>query len=462
MGENAVSPTDRIPRSVTRFATVAAWTAIAAGIVGVGSWALDLALLGTPGSGSMTLRPSTASGLLACGLALLALRDPAADRRRRTAGRALATYSVVLGAAFVAEYASNLDLGFDQPSRLALNTALGFVLLGVALLSLDAPPRRGWGVGEVAAVPVTVVAAASLVGYAYSIPFLYGPASASRMSVPAAVAMLALSSAIALARPRGRLLRVITTSDPAAMMSRQLLPIAVLAPLLLGWLRLEGARLDLFGERVGTWLFTAATVGVLVVVIRRSAKALARADRARRALEGQLYRLASHDHLTGLFNRHRFEEELTRELRLARRHRLPGALLSLDLDGLKEVNDTLGHEAGDRLLCAVAEVLRARLRVTDPAARVGGDEFAVYLPQSSLDQAARVADDLRAGIAARHLDGGPAPPWSSVSVGVAEFDPSEGIDQGELFARADAAMYHAKRAGGDRVTRAPARVALAV
>src|SRR5918992_2321435 len=118
----------------------------------------------------------------------------------------------------------------------------------------------------------------------------------------------------------------------------------------------------------------------------------------RRRLERRLRHLADHDDLTGLINRRRFQEELQRHLAEGRRYGLMGALLVLDLDGFKEVNDTHGHSAGDRVLCAVADALRSRLRESDIVARLGGDEFAVLLPRETPAEAERVCEALERAI----------------------------------------------------------------
>ena len=107
----------------------------------------------------------------------------------------------------------------------------------------------------------------------------------------------------------------------------------------------------------------------------------------RRELAQRLEYLIDHDFLTGLANRRRFEQELSREAERVARYGAPGAVLVIDLDNFKEVNDTFGHKAGDDLLKGVAGAVRHRIRQTDLLARIGGDEFGVLLPQADADQA---------------------------------------------------------------------------
>ena len=114
----------------------------------------------------------------------------------------------------------------------------------------------------------------------------------------------------------------------------------------------------------------------------------------RKRLENQLQEIADRDALTGLFSRRRFQEELEREVSRARRHGRPGALLLLDLDGFKQVNDTLGHAAGDELLTRIGEALRSILRDSDVLARIGGDEFALILPDTDVAAARVVGEKL--------------------------------------------------------------------
>jgi len=173
----------------------------------------------------------------------------------------------------------------------------------------------------------------------------------------------------------------------------------------------------------------------------------------RKRFEGQLQYLADHDALTGLFNRRRFEAELERELVSSRRYDTGGALLVLDLDNFKYVNDSLGHAAGDELISAVGHALSHRLRTSDTVGRLGGDEFAVILPHASEEDALLVArgvlEVIRDSVAVEAEKG---PRRTTASIGVALFPSSdESIDAEELLVEADIAMYDAKEAGRDRL-----------
>jgi diguanylate cyclase (GGDEF)-like protein/PAS domain S-box-containing protein len=166
---------------------------------------------------------------------------------------------------------------------------------------------------------------------------------------------------------------------------------------------------------------------------------------ARRENEERLRHLAEHDPLTGLFNRRRFEQELDRQISHARRYGMRAALLMIDVDGLKAINDSGGHKAGDAVLVEAARVLTGRLRQSDIVARVGGDEFAVLLPHTTGADAARVAQALAEVVRARVATPAGA---VTVSVGVGELE--NGLTSAQqALSMADASMYRAKSRGGD-------------
>jgi len=162
----------------------------------------------------------------------------------------------------------------------------------------------------------------------------------------------------------------------------------------------------------------------------------------RRELELRLQRLADRDPLTGLFNRRRFEEDLIQQIARCARHGDRAAIAMIDLDAFKAINDTYGHAAGDDVLRVVATALGERMRVSDTLARLGGDEFAAILIGVEEAQAGEVADALAAAVARSETIRPVA-----ASVGVAALSPEDTVDR--ALARADAAMYAAKRARGD-------------
>ncbi len=165
-----------------------------------------------------------------------------------------------------------------------------------------------------------------------------------------------------------------------------------------------------------------------------------------------LAELSETDPLTGLSNARRLFDSLDVELARVRRYREPLALLLVDLDGLKSINDRYGHHAGDEAIRGLAGVIRSQLRETDTGARWGGDEFAVLAPNTAEPAALALAERIRALIPATSRR------WSlSGSVGVATVDPGadgEVDDAATLMRAADAALYEAKRRGKDRVVKA--------
>lgn len=169
--------------------------------------------------------------------------------------------------------------------------------------------------------------------------------------------------------------------------------------------------------------------------------------RLRDALRDQSIR----DPLTGLFNRRYVEESLEREIARATRTATPVALLILDLDHFKTMNDTYGHGAGDRLLRELGAILRLRSRTEDVAARYGGEEFLLMLPGMDKIAAVQRAEELRVIISDIQLiDAGADLPHVTVSIGVATY-PDHGCTVDDLLRSADKALYRAKNAGRDRV-----------
>jgi diguanylate cyclase (GGDEF)-like protein/PAS domain S-box-containing protein len=169
-------------------------------------------------------------------------------------------------------------------------------------------------------------------------------------------------------------------------------------------------------------------------------------------LKEEFKKLATIDPLTKLFNRRYFTEQADKEFIRAQRYKLSMALISIDIDHFKSINDNFGHPAGDKVLVAVSKQLQDSLRQTDILARIGGEEFSILLPETSAASAVIFAERIRAEQAKLLITG----EWQgeitlSVSIGVSSFHTSdEAFDV--LFSRADKALYQAKNSGRNKVS----------
>jgi diguanylate cyclase (GGDEF)-like protein len=171
-------------------------------------------------------------------------------------------------------------------------------------------------------------------------------------------------------------------------------------------------------------------------------------------LHGLVKAQAVTDELTGLANRRRFMEVVELELKRAERFQSPLGLLLVDLDDFKNVNDRFGHGTGDEVLRALSDVFRESLRDVDLAARLGGEEFAVLLPETDYSGAAGVAERLRASLASLELETPDREQFGvTASFGVAVYPEAQSVD--ELLRTADAALYRAKAEGKNRVALSP-------
>ena len=195
---------------------------------------------------------------------------------------------------------------------------------------------------------------------------------------------------------------------------------------------------------------TAATVGVNLTALILLAYAAMVIAREQRRTRDAAIRLSTVDALTGLYNRSFFFAAVAREIARCARSGRGFCLLMMDLDDLKTINDKLGHFQGDRVLRGVGEVIAAGVRRIDTAARYGGDEFVVVLPETDPTGAFVLAEKIRLGVNEMVLDL-PNAAHPSISIGVVSY-PGDGRTADELMISADSAMYASKRAGKDRVT----------
>ena len=163
-----------------------------------------------------------------------------------------------------------------------------------------------------------------------------------------------------------------------------------------------------------------------------------------------LAEVSARDALTGLYNRWYVIEKIESEINRSLRHGSPMALLMIDLDHFKDVNDTYGHTAGDEILRDVARVLKESCRVYDVPGRYGGEEFCVILPETTLRSTPTVAERIRARLEqnAREIGGEPVVVTASIGIAAVEGDPADPVlSPGMLIERADRALYSAKNHG---------------
>ena len=202
---------------------------------------------------------------------------------------------------------------------------------------------------------------------------------------------------------------------------------------------------------------TIATVGInLTALVLLAYVAMVIAREQRRARDAAI-RLSTVDPLTGLFNRTFFFAAVDREIARSLRSNRGFCLLMMDLDELKGINDKHGHFFGDRVLAGVGEVIRSGVRKIDTAARYGGDEFVVLLPETDPTGAYVLAEKVRIGVTELDVQVSGSALRASISVGVVSF-PDDGRTSDELMISADQAMYASKRSGKNRVMGFPIAV----
>jgi two-component system, cell cycle response regulator len=205
----------------------------------------------------------------------------------------------------------------------------------------------------------------------------------------------------------------------------------------------EESKLEAFTRGADDYVIKPASLSEVVARVRAGERIV--------ALQKQLQELSMTDGLTSLRNRRAFDEQLPAALEHARRYERPLSLAVIDIDHFKSINDTFGHDAGDAILRGVAQIIASGTRQTDYVARVGGEEFAVLLPETALFDGLQFAEKLRSSIAASTIRVGENGHNVTISIGIANVPHSQVSDANELYRAADQALYRAKANGRNRV-----------
>jgi diguanylate cyclase (GGDEF)-like protein len=448
--------------------------AAALGAICLASWLLDLVALRTLLDSYAPIKANTSLAMVAAGLALFAFAAlPRQSRVGHVLHRGGALLAALIGLLTLVQHFGRIDLGIDQllaadrwttadlfPGRMPRAAATGFVLYGFATLFLPRAPAWSYWSGF----------AISLLGFLIAlfvcVAFLLAPASLhafpwfAAASAHTSIAFLALFLGVMFAIPDRGWPRVVMTDKFGGYMARRLLPPVAVLPLGILWLSQKGGELGLYPEALGAYVAAVALLLALATIVIIACGRLNVIDKHRRTVEEGRHRahaaaqrlreIAEMDPLTELSNRRRFLAVATESITSA--HEQPGqlALLMVDVDHFKRVNDTYGHAAGDLALRLLARTLRESTRKADCVARLGGEEFAILLPGATPKVAIAIAERICEQVAKLAVLDANRQFGFTVSIGLAALTDADSKPE-DLLARADAALYRAKRGGRNRV-----------
>lgn len=452
-------------------------------------WMFNVSVLKNVAPNLVSMTANTALCLLATGIVLLLKSARTTKPSRTNISILLAVFVVSISSLTLMEYITHRNFGIDEilfiddtrtaadnPGRMAPVTAISLVLCNLALLL-----RRDSRLSRYFAVVVLCLGTLATTGYLFDVSSLYQVIGYTSVAVHTAVSLMLISIGILASRPEHGMVALILSDTSGGEMARRLLWIMPLLLLLLDWLVLIGEIEKFYDNRFGMAASSVGDMALSCIVILIIAQRLRISDQQRQEALNQLAALNSSlelkvttrtqeliianeklagevserkeaeekarhlsltDELSGLLNRRGFFLLAEQALKTARRANTDLTLIYIDLDGLKRVNDELGHQAGDSMIIDAAEVLRVSFRESDLVARIGGDEFAILAitTDSSESMIARLQKSILQFNQGTHL-----PYQLSVSAGHVRCLPDEERSLIELLADADELMYLQKK-----------------
>jgi diguanylate cyclase (GGDEF)-like protein len=328
------------------------------------------------------------------------------------------------------------DSGSPMPGRMSIQSASCLMLLGLSLLIEHTRQDLLGGVLDVMNAALVLFILVIVAGYVFGATSLIGQSSAIRTSPQTLICLALLTVVLTSRRASYGSFSVLVGMGIGSHFARITLPFSVILSYLIIAI---GARLLASGTLTLPYASAVTAAGLAAVLIVLVVLLASKIN----ALDARLRDISLSDELTGLHNRRGFYLLGEQALHVSRRAAKPVAVLFVDVDGLKNVNDNLGHNVGSQLLLDIAKLLRATFRGSDVVGRVGGDEFAVITHGSKTDlepALSRLGDAIKAANSA-----GDKPYQISVSVGGVTSEPQSEESLAELMDRADALMYQNKR-----------------
>jgi diguanylate cyclase (GGDEF)-like protein len=414
-------------------ATLFAWLFPALGGILPGGWRLMTA--------------QTALGLLFSALSLEFSESRYSIRSNRL-GQVLALVAALLGTAILAEYAFHIAAGLERffpfdpnsrspwPGRPSPQTAAGLALLGITLALIRVRARIAVRIADLVAMCLGLLVLALVSGEIFGALRIFGLSPITRTSPQTLVCLALLTFVAFLRRSEVGVFSIFLGRGIGSRIARGLGPVLLVLPFLREIARQRMIHSQMLPEHYATAILASAAAAMsflfLIVIVWHI-----------KTMEAEIHGLSLRDELTGLYNLRGFTLLGEQVLSLAQRSQLTCSVLFVDLDNLKEINDTWGHNAGSAVLVEMAEVLKQATRETDVVGRIGGDEFAVVC-QCSHVAISIAAERLEVAVAALNSEAGREFPLS-LSVGYATAHEHQKQSLKELLTLADKAMYDEKR-----------------
>lgn len=457
-------------------------------------WIFDIPWLTDVRLGQAYMKINVAFAVIVASITVWLLHTQPRQSAWFRAARCLAVLPIALGGLSMCEYLFGRPLGIDipfpvearsvHPGRMAFATAFNLVFLGLALLTLKARRPNLAACTHWLVVPLLLVSSLAVLGYAYGASSLYTVKLYGVTAAYTAVSFVVLSLCVLAADSTHGFTSIAISDTSGGIVTRRLLPTIPIMIFVLGLVRMKGQELGLYDTQFGQALMVLMSTAFCVIAVGWTAATLHQVDLVRKRIEAEnlslnaglelrvqertrelaqvssqlrlvndtLELLSKQDGLTGVTNRRFFDAYLGEQIASAHGNGRPLALVLFDVDSFKAFNDHYGHLAGDECLKQIATALRYCCRHTaDMVSRYGGEEFALILPETELDEATQVAEAAKTAVVQLGIahEKSTTAPYVTISGGIAVLLHNSSAAQ--LITEADRCLYQAKHCGRNRM-----------